>query len=184
MTGPRPVRFRADLGDGALLRRYELEDLEEVWTLVDSERERLGPWLPWVEATTTIEVQRAWFEHVVGDAGLDGCGIWAGDRFAGGAGLRWDPFAIVGDIGYWIGSEFEGRGLVTRACRALIDHGFRKVGLHRISIRAGVENTRSRSIPERLGFTREGVLRGEGRGSGGFYDLVVYGLLEDEWPGS
>ncbi len=49
-------------------------------------------------------------------------------------------------------------------------------------IRAGVENERSRAIPERLGFTEEGVARGEGRGSQGFYDLVVYGLLEDEWP--
>jgi ribosomal-protein-serine acetyltransferase len=63
----------------------------------------------------------------------------------------------------------------------LIEHGFGVVGLHRISIRAGVENARSRAIPERLGFTREGVLRGEGRGSGGFYDLIVYGLLEEEW---
>ena len=51
-----------------------------------------------------------------------------------------------------------------------------------IVIRAGVENTRSRAIPERLGFTKEGVARGEGRGTPGFYDLVVYGLLEDEWP--
>jgi ribosomal-protein-serine acetyltransferase len=66
--------------------------------------------------------------------------------------------------------------------QALIDVGFTELGLHRIEIRAGVENVRSRAIPERLGFTREGVLRGEGRGSGGFYDLVVYGLLEDEWP--
>jgi ribosomal-protein-serine acetyltransferase len=48
-------------------------------------------------------------------------------------------------------------------------------------IRAGVDNARSRAIPERLGFTQEGVLREEGRGVEGFHDLVVYGLLEDEW---
>jgi ribosomal-protein-serine acetyltransferase len=48
-------------------------------------------------------------------------------------------------------------------------------------IRAGVENARSRAIPERLGFTYEGVAREEGRGSGGFYDLAVYGLLDREW---
>jgi RimJ/RimL family protein N-acetyltransferase len=36
-------------------------------------------------------------------------------------------------------------------------------------------------VPERLGFQEEAVLREEGRGSKGFYDLVVYGMLEDEW---
>ncbi|MGZ8625546.1 MAG: GNAT family N-acetyltransferase, partial [Actinomycetota bacterium] len=56
-----------------------------------------------------------------------------------------------------------------------------ELGLHRLVIRAGVENVRSRAIPERLGFTREGIARGEGRGVGGFYDLVVHSLLDDEW---
>jgi ribosomal-protein-serine acetyltransferase len=181
VTDRTPAPFRADLGDGAVLRRYTLEDVDELWALVQAERERIGVWMPWVASTRTIEAQRAWLERVTVAEGLDGCGIWASDRYAGGAGLSWDPFGIAGEIGYWIGAEFEGRGLVTRACRALIEHGFGVVGLHRISIRAGVENARSRAIPERLGFTREGVLRGEGRGSGGFYDLIVYGLLEDEW---
>ncbi len=175
--------FRADLGDGAILRRIRMDDLDEVWALVQSERDRIGAWLPWVASTTTIEEEREALEHLLAGEYLDGCGIWVDGRFAGGAGLRWDPFGVVGDIGYWIGNEFEGRGLVTRSCRALIDHGFKVIGLHRISIHAGVENVRSRAIPERLGFTREGVLRGEGRRSNGFYDLVVYGLLEDEWPG-
>jgi ribosomal-protein-serine acetyltransferase len=63
----------------------------------------------------------------------------------------------------------------------LIDIGFRERGLHRITIRAGVENVRSRAIPERLGFTREGLQREAGRGMGRYYDLVIYGLLESEW---
>ena len=91
-------------------------------------------------------------------------------------------YGIAGEIGYWIVSGLEGRGLVTRAVRALIDTGFGELGFHRLVIRAGVDNDRSRAIPERLGFTREAIARGEGRGNGGFYDLVVYGLLEDEWP--
>jgi ribosomal-protein-serine acetyltransferase len=78
-------------------------------------------------------------------------------------------------------STEEGRGLVTRACRALIDIAFDELGLHRVVIRAGVENVRSRAVPERLGFTYEGVAREEGRGSGGFYDLAVYGMLDREW---
>jgi ribosomal-protein-serine acetyltransferase len=171
-----------DLGDGALLRRLRIEDLDEIWALVDAERERLGPWMPWIEGTTTIDDQRRWLESVVDDdESLDGCGIFVGGRYVGGVGLRWEPFRVTGEIGYWVSSAFEGRGLVSRAVRALLDVGFETLGLHRIEIRAGVDNTRSRAIPERLGFVREGIERGRERGSNGFYDTVAYSMLEDEW---
>ncbi len=173
----------ADLGDGAILRRHTMDDLEAIWAAVEAERERIGPWMPWVEATRSIEDERRWLEGVLADErGLDGCGIYVDGAFAGGVGLMRDPFGIVGELGYWIVSEHEGHGFVTRACRALIGIAFGELGLHRVAIRAGVENLRSRAVPERLGFTREGIHRGEGRGSDGFYNLVVYGLLEDEWP--
>lgn len=176
---PLPI----DLGDGALLRRLTLDDLAEIWALVQAERDRIGVWMPWVEATKTIDDQRRWLEGVVADErSVDGVGMFVDGAYVGGTGLMIDGFGIVGEIGYWIGSGHEGNGLVTRSTRALIDVGFGERGLHRIVIRAGVGNVRSRAIPERLGFTQEGVLRGEGKGSGGFYDLVVYGLLEDEWP--
>lgn len=178
-----PLPVAVDLGDGVLLRRLRIEDLQEIWALVDAERDRIGPWMPWVEGTTTIDDQRRWLEGVIRDErNVDGLGIFVEGRYAGGVGLSVDEFGVAGDIGYWIGREHEGRGLVSRAVRALIEIGFRDLGLHRIVIRAGEHNHRSRAIPERLGFTREGVARGEGRGSGGFYDLVVYSLLEDEWP--
>jgi ribosomal-protein-serine acetyltransferase len=172
----------ADLGDGALVRRLRIEDLEDVWATVSASRERLDPWMPWIDGTRTIDDQRRWLESVVDDEeSLDGCGIFVEDRYVGGVGLRWEPFRVTGEIGYWISSEFEGRGLVTRAVRVLLDVGFDEIGLHRIEIRAGVQNTRSRRIPERLGFVREGVERGRERGSNGFYDTVAYSMLEDEW---
>jgi len=175
-------KFQTDLGSGAELRRYSLKDLDAVWALVDAERDRLGPWMPWIASTTTLEHQRTWLARVVADSeSLDGCGLWVDGRYAGGVGLSTDPFGITGELGYWVGAEFEGRGLVSKACLALIGFGF-GAGLHRMMIRAGVRNVRSRAVAERLGFTFEGIHRGEGRGTGGFYDLACYGLLEDEWP--
>jgi len=178
-VSPLPV----DLGEGVLLRRLRIEDLEQIWALIQVERDRLGMWMPWVEATKSIDDQREWLEGVVRDErNLDGLGIFVEDRYVGGAGIAVDEFGVSGDIGYWIDLEHEGRGFVTRAVRALIDIGFRDLGLHRIVIRAGEGNHRSRAIPERFGFTQEGVARGAGRRTGGFYDLVVYSILEDEWP--
>jgi ribosomal-protein-serine acetyltransferase len=179
-VSPLPV----ELGEGGLVRRLTLGDAEPIWTIVDAERDRLGVWLPWVEVTTSIDDQRRWLESVLADTrNLDGSGIFVDGEYAGGVGLTRDLFGVSGEIGYWIGSAHEGKGLVTRATRAMIDIGFRELGLHRIMIQAAVENVRSRAIPERLGFTQEGVLRQAERGSAGFHDLVVYGLLEEEWPG-
>lgn len=178
---PLPVQ----LGDGALLRRYVADDLDELWRVVQAERDRLGEWMPWVEHTRSRDDQKAWLDRVIADLdNLDGSAVFAAGELAGGVGLSFDPFGISGEIGYWIRADCEGRGLVTRGARALIDLAFHERGVHRVVIRAGVENVRSRAVAERLGFTFEGVARGEGRGTGGFYDLAVYGLLQDEWtPG-
>jgi ribosomal-protein-serine acetyltransferase len=173
-----------DLGGGAQLRRYVPSDLEALWGAVQEERERLGVWMPWVDATRTIEDQGAWLDRVIADeVGLDGTGLWVGDEYAGGVGMTFGPFGVQAEIGYWIRSKFEGRGLITRGVIGMTNLAFRERGVHRVVIRAGVDNVRSRAIPERLGFTMEGVARGGERGSGGFYDLAVFAVLEDEWDG-
>jgi len=148
----------ADLGGGAVLRRLDLADLEGIWAVVEREHDRLGVWMPWVELTPTIEEERAWLESVVMNQDtLEGCGVFVDGRYVGGVGLMPGAYGISAEIGYWIDSAYEGRGLVTRAVRALIDIGFEQLGLNRIEIRAGVDNHRSRAIPERLGFTFEGI---------------------------
>jgi ribosomal-protein-serine acetyltransferase len=172
----------AALRGGAVLRRLALEDAAALFAVVEADRERLGEWFPWVEVTRSAKDEEAWIRRLRMDPeARDGLGIFVGDELVGGAGLMVDPYRIVGEIGYWIRPDHEGRGLVTEAVRVLLREGFDRMGLHRITIRAGTSNVRSRAIPERLGFREEGLLRGEGRGSGGYYDLVVYGLLEDEW---
>ncbi len=72
---------------------------------------------------------------------------------------------------------------MTRACKAIIDHTFKDLGLHRVEIRCAAENFKSQAIPERLGFAREGVIRQAEWLYDHFEDHVVYGLLAPEWPG-
>jgi len=179
-VSPLPV----PLGDGAELRRYTMDDLGALWAAVEEERERLGEWMPWVEGTRTIDDQRAWLERVVPAEDLNGTGLFVEGELAGGIGLTVGDFGVAAEIGYWIRQRFSGRGMVTSAARALTDLAFREFGVHRVVIRAGVNNARSRAVPERLGYRLEGVARGDGKGVGGFYDLAVYAVLEDEWPTS
>ncbi|HXF73329.1 MAG TPA: GNAT family protein [Actinomycetota bacterium] len=166
---------------GAEVRPFGLRDAEALYRVVDAERARLGEWLAWVELIRSAADERAWIART--EDPLERLGIFVGGRPVGGIGLHRDPFGVWGEIGYWIASTHEGRGLVTAACRRLIDHGFRELGLHRIEIQAASGNERSRRVAERLGFRPEGVRREAGRTPRGYVDVVVYGLLEHEWPG-
>ena len=83
-------------------------------------------------------------------------GLFAGDQVVGGCGASVDLVNRVAEMGYWLSSAWEGRGVMTEAVRNLVAFLFDDYEVHRIVIRAAVENTRSRAIAERLGFTLEG----------------------------
>jgi len=171
------------LGDDAQVRTFTVEDADELARVVDVNAERLDRWFPWVDASRKQEGALAFIERsLASETDLEGNGIWVDGEIAGAIGLTVNTSWNGGELGYWLDANAEGRGLVTRACRLFIDHGFGELGLNRITIHAATENDRSRAVPERLGFTQEGVLRRAGRVGGDRYlDLVVYGLLHDGW---
>lgn len=70
---------------------------------------------------------------------------------------------------------------MTEAVRALTTHAFTVLKLNRVEIRAAVGNVRSRAIPERLGFSQEGVARQAERIGDRYEDSVVYSMLATEW---
>lgn len=70
---------------------------------------------------------------------------------------------------------------MTSACRAMVNIAFEEYGLNRVEIRAAADNRKSRAIPERLGFQKEGVSRQTEWIYDHFVDHVVYGMLADEW---
>lgn len=103
-------------------------------------------------------------------------------RLVGGIGLhRLDWQNLSTSVGYWIAEHAQGNGTVTRAVGALLDYAFATWELNRVEIRAGVENARSRAIPERLGFRDEGVLHQAERIGERFADHVVYAMLAADW---
>jgi len=109
-------------------------------------------------------------------------GIWHEGRLAGVIGydaIDWENRST--EVGYWLGEEYQGKGLVTTACRALVDHAFGELDLNRVSITCATENKKSCAIPERLGFRREGVRRQAEWLYDHFVDHVVYAALASEW---
>lgn len=167
------------------LRQFLPDHAGRLFDLVDANRERLRAWLPWVDSTVhagdTLAFIRGQMRAYAGGSGL-AAGIWFEEELAGAIGMH-DINRVVGctSIGYWISREFEGRGIMTRSCRALIDHAFRAWGFNRIEIRCAVGNLRSQRIPERLGFLREGTAREVERVGLDLLDLVIYGMLLRDW---
>ena len=173
-----------DLGDGCVLRSLREGDAERMYAVTAREQERLKRWMPWAH-DLSLESTRAYhamtLEQMAAGEALH-CVIACGDEIVGAAAInRIEPRSDSAPIGYWLVTGHEGRGLMTAAVTALINHAFGPFDLHRVEIRAAPDNARSRAIPERLGFTEEGVLREAERFPDRHGDLVVYSLLAHEW---
>lgn len=178
-----PAVIRVD--DGIELHLVTLGDAARIFDLMDRGREYLREWLPWVDATRTVAdtegfAARAQQQMGRGE-GLHACIEYRGE-LAGIIGhVYLDPLNRRAEVGYWLGQEFQGRGIMTRACRGLVDFGFRHLDLNRTEIRTDVDNRKSRAIPERLGFVPEALLRESVQDHGRFRDIVMYALLRREW---
>lgn len=180
--------FSAPLRDGFALRLLEERHARTLFAAVEREREHLRPWLPWVDATHTEEDTlgfiRSVLEQYAENRGF-AAGIWNGPRLAGTIGVhRIDWMNRRVEIGYWLGREYEGRGIMTDACRAVITYLFRELELHRVEIRCAAGNLRSAAIAKRLGFMLEGTQREAQFVGGRYHDLLVFGMLRQDWTES
>jgi ribosomal-protein-serine acetyltransferase len=81
------------------------------------------------------------------------------------------------EAGYWLRSDLAGKGLMTEALRAVCDFGFEIVDLHRIELRAALDNVASRRVAEKVGFEERGILRECTFMDGRYVDAAVYDLL-------
>jgi len=168
------------------LRLYEERFLDEVYQTVITNRDHLKRFLPWAQKVEGPETTRDFIKRSLQQfANNDGmqCGIWEHGRYVGGIGvhwIKWEPRYT--EIGYWLARDAQGRGIMTKAVRAIVNHAFDAWKLNRVEIHCDPGNVRSRAIPLRLGFKEEGTLRQVSLGENDrLCDSVVYGILASEW---
>jgi RimJ/RimL family protein N-acetyltransferase len=65
------------------------------------------------------------------------------------------------EIGYWIDTRHSGKGYITETVEGLTNFAFKKLKARRIEIRCDALNKKSRAIPERLGFSLDGILKND-----------------------
>jgi ribosomal-protein-serine acetyltransferase len=167
------------------LRLVERQNSEELFKLFEANRAHLRPWHPWVDMMRSVaDVERsiaAWQQQHATNRGFH-AGVWHEGRFCGVINHlnvdwtnRWTAF------GYWLDAAHQGRGIMTACCRAFVAHSFNTWKLNRVTIECATQNTRSRAIPERLGFRLEGVIRGVEWLQDRYADHAIYGLLRADY---
>lgn len=167
------------------LKILEAHDTEALFNLVNRSRNSLREWLPWVDATEQPSDTRAFIKRGLlqfADGNGFQCGIWYEGTLVGVIGLHEiNHMHRKTSLGYYLDKQFEGHGIMTQAVEALIKYCFEELDLNRIEISAAVNNEKSRAIPERLGFTREGMLRDNELLNGIYSSSYIYSLLKSEY---
>jgi [ribosomal protein S5]-alanine N-acetyltransferase len=176
-------------GEGLYLRPAASGDFE-AWRLLRGEsRAFLTPWEPtWPldDLTKTAfhrRVQRQDRERVMDEAYSFLIFRTTDEALLGGItlGNMRRGVAQCGTLGYWMGEKYAGKGLMTKAARALLRHAFLEMGLHRVEAACAPENERSRRLLERLGFQREGFARAYLLIDGAWQDHLLFAMLERDF---
>ena len=180
------VMFSLRVDDEITLVLAEERHAGVMTDLIVRNQARLARWEPWAEQPATLEGTRAYIRAALEDfaRGRQISTIMAvddGRTFIGRCGMRINPSLRVGDIGYWIDGDYEGRGITSRCSRALISAVFDELGLKKVDLRTSVGNTRSRAVAERLGFTYEGVLPRGLQFIKRADDVALYGVSAQAW---
>lgn len=177
--------MRLQVNDYIYLKTLEPLDDEALFIETNKSRHHLRQWLPWLDGINSKHDSRKFIEYAIqllDERKAMIFGIFADDQLAGTLGFNQiDWQNKVAHVGYWLGSSYTGQGIMTSSVRRLLAYSFNELALNRVEIRCATENHKSRSIPERLGFTEEGRIR-EGEWLYDHYvDHIVYGMLSREW---
>lgn len=175
--------FSVSIGDNLKLVPAELSLVEAIYAEADRSRATLVPWMPWAE-NNSIEGTRTWVRLSMEQ--------WArGDGFQAVILERGVVAGVVGyvyarggrgELGYWLGEAFRGRGIMTRAVRFMMEDAHTRLKIHRMEVRCHLDNAPSRAVPIRLGIPQEAVLRGWLGEKGGRHDIALYArIATDPW---
>jgi ribosomal-protein-serine acetyltransferase len=164
-----------------------IKDSEQLLAITNRSRNYLREWLGWVDATNTvhdfIRYEKMMAEQFAERKALSTLILYNGEAVGKMTinTINWSNKCA--EIGYYLDEKFQGSGIMTRATKGMLDIAFEEFGVQKVEIRVAEKNQKSRQIPERLGFIKEGTIRNGECINGVYHHIVVYGLLAEEWLG-
>ena len=166
------------------LESVSVADATETYAIIDSQREYLKKWLPWVDYNTNVDDSATNIKSCMqkNDAGTSlNLSIKYKGKVIGRIGLHYiDKSNNITSIGYWLSKKEVGKGIMTKAVNVLCKHCFEELKMNRIEIACATDNHKSKAIPERLGFKLEGVMREIELMNGEYLDHRIYSKLAQQ----
>lgn len=179
--------FIHKIDEDTALRLFNENDAEELYHLTISSKPYLKEWLGWLDHIKSVENSYANIKSRLNEMVENGgypksFAIMYKGEIAGTIGFNnINKTSRIGVVGYWLGEQFQGKGIMSKAFETIIDYGFNELNLNRIEVNVAEGNEKSRALPERFGFINEGKKRQAEWLYDHFVDHIVYGLLADEW---
>lgn len=178
--------FKFKVNEQISLGLLQPHHAEEVFSLVDANREHLKKWLGWVNNIKSINDYKEtiipiWLKQFADNDGFN-AGIFYEDRLVGMISLHFINWKTKHtSIGYYLSEQETGKGIISTCVKSLLDYAFNDLELNKVEIQCAEANRGSRNIPERLGFKQEGINRDAELINGHYNDIVTYSLLRNEW---
>lgn len=167
------------------LRLFERHHTAALYDLVDQNRDHLRQWLPWVDDTQSTQDTAAFIERTLNNYAQENgfaAGIWYKGDLVGAVEYHyWDFNQKKTEIGYWLSQHVTGSGIMTRVVHCLTQFALVNLGLNRVEIMCAVGNEKSAAIPQRLGYTLEGVQRQATLARHTHLDARIYAMLAQDW---
>ena len=167
-----------------LLRRFTMDDAQAMFDqwCNDPEVTRFLSWGPHGTIDKTKRLLKSWKQRYEDTMFYNWCIEFEGLPIGGIDLIMRSEKSLRAELGYCLSNNYKGRGLVTEAACAVLTFAFEDVGLHKICAKHDVENPASGRIMQKLGMRQEGYMKLDAQRLDGTYsDMVLYGILRDEW---
>jgi len=157
----------------------------EFAAFVVANKAHLDPWIPLAHVVHDTESAERFLHRYAERATRDEGRIYAirlaGELVGGTVFRTFELSRRTCELGVWLAPHASGRGLITQACRAMIDWAFTARGMARVEWQANPANAASIAVAQRLGMTREGLLRMGSRLGEQQQDVEMWAVLASEW---
>ena len=177
--------FAYQIDEEIRLELQSPEQAEELFALVDSNREFIGEHLPWALRCRSIEDYRQYMQRDLQGMATERRWAWL-IRYKGQAAGHIGIFVTVPELGeaelnYWLAEAFTGKGIISRAAKAITDFAFATLKMNHVLIGFSGQNPRSGAVAERIGYKHEFSKRKVHMNSNEWRDLHFWGVIASEW---
>jgi len=172
---------KLDIGDGFAIRSFEAADAEAIVKYADSRKVsiNLRDLFPY---PYTLRNAHEWLQHAMNEDPERNFAIASPDEVIGGIGVGlWSgERRVSGEVGYWLGEPFWGRGIATRAVVAFTDYVFETFDIVRAYAEVFSSNPASARVLEKAGYRLVGQFHNAILKEGVILDLYVYERLRSD----